>query len=109
MSELTGCFVVPHSHPALAGHFPGHPVVPGVLVLDEVLAVLCGDLGAHEAAAVAMPKVRFLKAVKPGQRVAVTLARGRSPYRWAFKCTVDGECAALGELEVDVDSGHVEV
>jgi len=28
---------VASDHPALAGHFPGHPIVPGALLLDEAL------------------------------------------------------------------------
>ena len=31
---------IPKRHPALSGHFPGHPIVPGVLVLDEVIETL---------------------------------------------------------------------
>lgn len=37
---LAGTFVVGQSHPALAGHFPNNPIVPGTVVLDELLAVL---------------------------------------------------------------------
>ena len=30
-------FRIAADHPALAGHFPGNPVVPAVMILDEVL------------------------------------------------------------------------
>ena len=33
-------FAVASAHPALAGHFPGRPIVPGVLLLDRVMAAL---------------------------------------------------------------------
>ena len=29
---------IPASHPAIPGHFPGQPIVPGVLLLDQILA-----------------------------------------------------------------------
>jgi 3-hydroxyacyl-[acyl-carrier-protein] dehydratase len=33
---------VPENHPTAGGHFPGHPIVPGALLLDEVARLLAG-------------------------------------------------------------------
>ena len=33
-------FTIPDDHPSLPGHFPGHPVVPGVVLLDRVLQAI---------------------------------------------------------------------
>ena len=37
MYSITESFIIPASHPSLPGHFPGNPVVPGVVILDQVI------------------------------------------------------------------------
>ena len=41
---LSFSFTIPETHPALAGHFPGNPLVPGVVILDRVLQGLKNEL-----------------------------------------------------------------
>jgi 3-hydroxymyristoyl/3-hydroxydecanoyl-(acyl carrier protein) dehydratase len=33
-------FIISSNHPSLEGHFPGHPVVPGVVILDEIFSAI---------------------------------------------------------------------
>lgn len=61
---------VPPDHPALAGHFPGMPVVPGVVLLDEALHAIGAALGA-DLAACRIASVKFLSPVLPGQEIDV--------------------------------------
>lgn len=67
---FTSEFVVPADHPALAGHFPGRPVVPGVVLLDAVLAAI-----RTRASFVleAIPGAKFLGPVLPDERIELRL------------------------------------
>ena len=58
----------PAEHPAFPGHFPGAPVVPGVLLLDELVRALATELRQPYTAFV-VQSVKFLHAVRPGERV----------------------------------------
>lgn len=59
-------FVVDAGHPALAGHFPGHPLVPGVVILDEVIAAASSmQLG---LSVIGLKEVKFHRPLHPGNR-----------------------------------------
>ena len=64
MSRFAFEFSVPADHPSLAGHFPGHPVVPGVLLLDEALRALAQATGRSIGR---LQQVKFVAALLPGE------------------------------------------
>jgi 3-hydroxyacyl-[acyl-carrier-protein] dehydratase len=82
---------VARNHPAYDGHFPGHPILPGVVILAEVLAAI-------EAATTLPPErweianAKFLEPVLPG--AALTLAH---------------EIDAAGSVRFEVRSAQVVV
>jgi 3-hydroxymyristoyl/3-hydroxydecanoyl-(acyl carrier protein) dehydratase len=59
-------------HPAFTGHFPGHPIVPGVVLLAEALAAVARESG-RGIADWGVASAKFLRAVQPG--TALVLAR----------------------------------
>jgi 3-hydroxyacyl-[acyl-carrier-protein] dehydratase len=62
-------------HPAFAGHFPGMPIVPGVVLLDEALHAMGEALGA-DLSACRIASVKFLSPLRPGEPVQVRYAAG---------------------------------
>lgn len=53
-------------HPALAGHFPGAPILPAVLLLDEMLRAVAGQ-HASAGGLWRIGAAKFLKPVRPGE------------------------------------------
>lgn len=92
-------FTIPADHPSLPGHFPGHPVVPGVVLLDRVLQAIEHQHG--PLAAVQLPQVKFLQPLMPGQ-MAEVLLEGTAP-RWRFRVLHDGQVLVRGDISLAVD------
>ncbi len=81
-------------HASLPGHFPGNPVVPGVVMLDEVLRALPGFLG-NPARVTGLPSVKFLAPLSPGQEFEVVF-RGKNAGRAGFEVHCNAQKIAEG-------------
>lgn len=93
-------FVIGHDHPSLAGHFPGAPIVPGVVLLEQVLA---GIEAAHGAAGpLRLPQVKFLRPLLPGEHAEVEIEDAPSAdggaRRWRFRVLRGDTLLACGEV-----------
>jgi 3-hydroxymyristoyl/3-hydroxydecanoyl-(acyl carrier protein) dehydratase len=89
VSEAT----IPADHPALPGHFPGHPIVPGVVLLELVEALLAD----HGYRVRECPQVKFLSPVAPLDRLALRVEiTERASARFAIG--VAGKSAVVGRF-----------
>lgn len=83
-------------HPAFAGHFPGAPILPGVVVLDMVLqwaetvtGSVAGQIG----------NAKFLSPVRPGEVLSMALVC-TTPESARFDITCDSRKVATGQLRL---------
>ena len=60
---------IPADHPAFAGHFPGMPIVPGVVLLDEAIHAIVADIG--YAGGWNIASVKFLHPLGPDAHVMI--------------------------------------
>ncbi|HET9444729.1 MAG TPA: hypothetical protein VFO35_00620, partial [Steroidobacteraceae bacterium] len=81
------------SHPSLAGHFPGNPVVPGVVLLDCVLSEAQRWLGSAPAVS-ALSQCKFMTPLLPEQTAQLELTLHGKELR--FGLTRDAVGVAKG-------------
>ena len=63
-------WTVPVDHPAFAGHFPGTPIFPGVMLLDTVLHATAASTGiALDICEIS--SVKFLSPASPGDKLVI--------------------------------------
>ena len=87
--------------PVFPGHFPGLPVVPGVLLLEAVLdsANALIDSGSKFSG---VERVKFLRPLAPDEEFAVELRESAGPLL-AFTCRAGDEAIATGWLRRESD------
>ena len=86
-------------HPSLPGHFPGTPVVPGVVILDEILAALLESR--HGCYLTGVRTVKFLVPLKPGQPFTIYFStEDDDAGEVNFSCRIENQMIVEGRLEV---------
>jgi 3-hydroxyacyl-[acyl-carrier-protein] dehydratase len=92
-------FIIPADHPSLPGHFPGRPLVPGVVVLERVVEAIEATHGPLRP--LRLPQVKFLQPLLPGERACIELARiepdGAAP-RWRFRVLRGATLISSGDI-----------
>lgn len=83
-----------HDHPALPGHFPGQPLVPAVLMLEQVAQALHTWRGLRLAC---VCEAKFVTPWRPGEAVDLTLLPAGERVRFEFRR--DGQLLARGLVE----------
>lgn len=66
----TAHWTVPLDHPAFAGHFPGTPILPGVVLLDMALQIIA-DTGGIALDLCEISSVKFLSPAGPGDELVI--------------------------------------
>ena len=108
--SITAIKNVSINEPFFQGHFPGHPIMPGVLILES-MAQATGMLAFYSNKArsesghvyylVGIDKARFKKPVVPGDQLIITaeIVRNlRGIWKFSAKAEVDGKLASEAVL-----------
>jgi 3-hydroxyacyl-[acyl-carrier-protein] dehydratase len=109
MKKLVAVKCVTVNEPFFAGHFPGHPVMPGVLILEalaQAAALLAkGSMleepGDKVTYLMAIDNARFRKPVFPGDRIELhveVVKRKGAIWKEKGVAMVDGEAVAEAEF-----------
>jgi len=110
--RVVGIKNVTVNEPFFQGHFPGNPIMPGVLIVEAMAQAggvlarmsmpgLPGEQEANTVLFMSMDKVKFRKPVVPGDRLILEikpLRKGSKVWKMAGKAFVEDNLVAEAEL-----------
>lgn len=96
LTTFTQAYGVDPRHPALAGHFPQRPLVPGVTLLEQVALALRAWRQQRLARVV---EAKFLAPLLPAQAAQLQLMAPADSLRVRFVIEYAGEVLARGIVE----------
>ncbi|GAX44511.1 beta-hydroxyacyl-(acyl-carrier-protein) dehydratase FabZ [Tolypothrix sp. NIES-4075] len=107
-NRAVGIKNVTFNEPQFQGHFPGQPIMPGVLIVEamaQVGGIVLTQLPELEGGLflfAGIDKVRFRRQVVPGDQLVMTVellwVKQRRFGKMQARAEVDGQLAAEGEL-----------
>jgi 3-hydroxymyristoyl/3-hydroxydecanoyl-(acyl carrier protein) dehydratase len=98
MQKLTLNFSA--NHPTAAGHFSGNPIIPGALLLAEVMQLIIHTAGINMSECT-VQTAKFLHPVRPGDSVDITYQISEKNII-SFKCTVNEISVLSGGISATV-------
>lgn len=108
--RIAGHKCVAYNEPWFQGHFPGHPIMPGVLVIESMVQLggllawasdASMDRGAKVVLFLGIDKARFRRPVVPGDKLELSaraLQRRGPVWKLKGEARVDGALAAEAEM-----------
>lgn len=95
---------IPADHAAFAGHFPGNAIVPGVVLLDEILYSVASARGVAPGKC-SIPAVKFLSAARPGELLQLVIEPGNN-QQLSFTIRAADRIVASGILTLPVTAAR---
>jgi len=86
----------PPDHASAPGHFPGNPIIPGALLLSEVLRAIETEFG-NTLYPFQIKSAKFLHPVRPGDRLLIEFS-GPDGKKIKFNCSAAGTQVLAGEV-----------
>lgn len=90
-------YQIPADHPCLAGHFPGDPIVPGVVLLDYVSTFI--KQHCPETTIGTISQAKFHQPLRPDEKFVIQLEK-TNPCGFKFECLKDTDKLASGKLTI---------
>jgi 3-hydroxymyristoyl/3-hydroxydecanoyl-(acyl carrier protein) dehydratase len=100
MNKLT--LLLATDHPTAAGHFPGNPIIPGALLLAEVLRCI-EQAQKLRFVSCNVKSAKFHHPARPGDRVEIEYSYSAQGVI-EFQCAVEGARVLSGAIVVTVDA-----